>query len=87
MTWCMTIVAVIVFKKVIMVMNLFNLLMFNRARMRVQVSRCWNQSSQQYRLQHQERINRSLNDELKDFVDKNQGLVTKGKKTIRILLE
>ena len=47
---------------------------------------CWNQSGQQYRLQHQERINRSLNDELKDFVDKNQGLVTKGKAT-RILLE
>ena len=55
--------------------------------MKVQVFfKGWNQGSQQYRLQHQERINRSLNDELKDFVDKNQGLVTKGKAT-RILLE
>ena len=54
--------------------------------MKIQIFKCWNQGSQQYRLQHQEKINRSLNDESKDFVDKNQGLVTKGKVT-RILLE
>ena len=54
--------------------------------MKIQIFKCWNQGSQQYRLQHQENINQSLNDESKDFVDKNQGLVTKGKAT-RILLE
>ena len=54
--------------------------------MKIPIFKCWNQSSQQYRLQHQEKINWLLNDESKDFVDKNQGLVTKGKAT-RILLE
>ena len=54
--------------------------------MKIQIFKCWNQGSHQYRLQHQGKIDRSLNDESKDFVDKNQGLVTKGKATM-ILLE
>ena len=50
--------------------------------MKVQVFRCWNQSSQQYRVQHQERIEWSLNDGFKGFSDKHQGLAIIGKSTM-----
>ena len=50
--------------------------------MKVQVFRCWNQSSQQYRVQHQDRIECSLNDRFKGFPDKHQGLAITGKSTM-----
>ena len=46
--------------------------------MKAQVFRCWNQSSQQYRVQHQDKIEWSLNDGFKSFSDKHQGLAIKG---------
>ena len=50
--------------------------------MKVQVFRCWNQSSQQYRVQYQDRIEWSLNDGFKGFSDKHQGLAITGKSTM-----
>jgi len=53
--------------------------------MKAQVFRCWNQSSQQYRVQHQDKIEWSLNDGFKSFSDKHQGLAITGKSIMLLL--
>ena len=80
MMWCMT-VTMTIFKKGYC-HGLFHLSKNMWARMKVQVFRGRNQNSQQYRVQHQDRIECSLNDGFKGFPDKHQGLAITGKSTM-----
>jgi len=64
------------------IMDFFHLSKNIWARMKVQLFRGRNQNSQQYRVQHQDRIECSLNDGFKGFSDKHQGLAITGKSTM-----
>jgi hypothetical protein len=55
-------------QKVIIVINLFNLSKIIWAKIEGATFRCCNQNSQQYKVQHQERIDESLNDGLKGLL-------------------
>jgi hypothetical protein len=54
--------------KVIIVIHLFSLSKIIRAKIEGAALRCCNQNNQQYKVQHQERIDRSLDDGLKGLM-------------------
>jgi hypothetical protein len=55
-------------QKVIIVINIFNLSKIVRAKIEGATFRCCNQNSQRYKVQHQERIDRSMDDGLKGLM-------------------
>jgi len=78
--WCDAWLLRWLYSKRDIIMDFFHLSKNIWARMKVQVFRGRNQNSQQYRVQHQDRIECSLNDGFKGFSDKHQGLAITGKK-------
>jgi hypothetical protein len=56
------------YPKIIIVINLFNFSKSSEQRIEDATFRCCNQNSQQYKINHQERIDESLNDGLKDLM-------------------
>jgi hypothetical protein len=56
------------YSKAVIVINLFNLSKIIWAKMEGATFKCCNQNSQQYKVQHQERIDESLNNGLKGLL-------------------